>query len=372
MLPSQVMLPFYSIGSALIIDRLLDGTKSRRVFALAWLVAAPVWGFAIMFSHPRSVMQRDEVAKVNAYLAQDDHNDFLLSNLGSIGHIQAAFDRHYWATPAPRKASNAYLDLWSTFEVTGSDYAHAVIFTDVDSRFIDKSLWGFAMPKRQWSVTGWPYFVRAKTNRMINEYDKNVQTALRTLNATRLQHFSNFDLYRMDKATLVEAVSHDVPAVTHIDFGSLTASRNELLGWGAPHLIDPEQIAASPIAGYDTCVGEGEPGRSNRCKTVLTKLGLEVKDTITAPRGQLLVIPPATKDFERACDLRIRIRLARPTALSLTMNSFTAQAPLGRDATFVVPASAVEPGVNLVTLENLLPLLGSAEVMVLDLEPACR
>src|SRR5262245_23325662 len=42
MLASQVMTPFYAIGSALILVKLLDGPRARW-FAYGWLVAAPAW-----------------------------------------------------------------------------------------------------------------------------------------------------------------------------------------------------------------------------------------------------------------------------------------------------------------------------------------
>ena len=48
----------------------------RRV-AMVWLVAAPLWSFYFMFTHPRSWLDRDDVKKTNAYLAANDHNDFL-------------------------------------------------------------------------------------------------------------------------------------------------------------------------------------------------------------------------------------------------------------------------------------------------------
>ena len=96
MLASQVLLPFYAVGSAAIVDRMLDGPRLRRQLAVAWLVAAPLWSFYFMFTHPRSVLARSDVAWTNVYLAGHDHNDFVLSNMMSDGHIQAAFGRHSW------------------------------------------------------------------------------------------------------------------------------------------------------------------------------------------------------------------------------------------------------------------------------------
>ena len=98
MVATHVLLPFYAIGSALVLGRLLDGDHRVRGLAIAWLVAAPLWSFYFMFSHPRSLLDRDDVAKTSTYLAAHDHNDFVLSNLLSERPIQLAFQRHLWPT----------------------------------------------------------------------------------------------------------------------------------------------------------------------------------------------------------------------------------------------------------------------------------
>jgi hypothetical protein len=203
---------------------------------------------------------------------------------------------------------------------------------------------------------------------MIGEVDKAVQRALVALEAKRIMRLGNFDLYRLDRATALAIAARRVPETLHIDFGSLTAARHELYGWGPPHLVDPPGVGASAIDGYSTCTApERDPERANRCKTVLTSMGLEVKDARRVPRAKLLIRIP------QSCDLGVRVELARPTQISLEMNGFTArQTLMSRTASFTVPASAVRPGVNEITLENLLPLLGAAQVQSLDVAPACR
>jgi len=363
-LPSQVLLPFYTVSAALVLDRMLDGTSVRRGLAVAWLVFAPAWGFYFMVTHPRSLLDRGDVAKVNAYFATADKNDFMMSNLISIGHIQAAFERHYWTIPAPRDTSTANAELLSAFEITGTDYVHAAIFTTRDSRFIDKSLWGMAMPRRQWSVTGWPFLFPGKAYRVIGEVDARVKKSLAALEAQRVLRLTNFDLYRLDRATALAIAARNVPAepTTHIDFSNVASVKHELLGWAPAKVIDG--IGAAEITGYQTCIAPThDPERANACKTLLTNDGTDVKHMAHIARAKLLV------RVEKACDLGVTVTLVRPARLSLSMNSFTAMHVIpDRTHTFEVPA--VSPGIAEITLENLVPLLATAAVQSIAL--ACR
>jgi hypothetical protein len=133
-------------------------------------------------------------------------------------------------------------------------------------------------------------------------------------------------------------------------------------------VLEPEGVAVSTISGYDTCGAPApDPSRANACKTVLTSLGLEVKGARTVPRAQLLV------RVERACELHVRIVLGRTSLVGFSMNEFSARQEIpGREATFVVPASAVRAGINTITIEHRFGMMGSTEVASLDLEPACR
>src|SRR6185436_9369314 len=97
-------------------------------------------------------------------------------------------------------------------------YVHEVIFTDPKSRFIDRSLWLLAMPRRLWSITGAPHMHRAKTNGIIADYDRRVLKNLKVLHATKVLQLSNYAIYRVDRATTMEILANAVPTATRIDF----------------------------------------------------------------------------------------------------------------------------------------------------------
>ena len=366
MLASQVLLPFYAIGSALVLDKLLEGSLLLRRFAIAWLVAAPLWSFGIMFTHPRSVLAREDVANTNAYLAANDHNDFLLSNLMSDGHIQASFERHSWGAPDAKDTSTAALDFLAIFERTGTDQLHEVVFSDPDSRFIDKALWPLAAARGLWSVTGWPHLFRRKASSVIAEYDRRVLANLDAVHATKVLELGNYAVYRIDRSSILALLAERALNISHLEFGALVSERNELLGWSAPMLLAPEDVPVSSIERFERCpLPRSAPG--NACKTVLTKLGVEVKHAETAQLGQLML------RIDQVCDLKLTFRFASTTYARFTLGGFTAAMAPGRVATFVVPAASVRRGGNLLEVENLIPRdFGTAiYVATLDVAPLC-
>lgn len=368
MLASQVLLPFYAIGSAIIIERWLDGTLLLRKIAIGWLAIAPLWSFYFMFTHPRSVMDRDDVAKVNAYMASNDRNDFMMSNVMSDGHIQASFQRHYWAALDAKDTSDAGRQILRVLDLTGTDHLHAAIFTTPESRFIDKSLWPLAMPRRLWAITGWPHLYRAKTNGVIREYDRRVLKNLATVGAKQVLKLSNFEVYRMDRAALMGLMAKPVPVVEKIDFGSLSSERHKLLGWGVPYVDELTGIGVSSLDGYWICSLAAKTAGGNACKTVLTKLGLELRNEVQAPKAQLMI------RVERPCDVRLTFTFSAPTLIAVSVAGFTQrqEAP-ALQATFVVPEQSVRAGVNVVTIENRLAMMGtSTNVASLAIAPACR
>ncbi len=349
MLASQVLLPFYAIGSALVVDRMLAGRALLRRLAVGWLVAAPLWSFYFMFTHPRAVIERDDVAKTNAYLAQHDRNDFVMSNVLSDGHIQASFERHYWAALDADDTSVAGLQMMRIYELTGTDYVHEIIFRGPDSRFIDKSLWPLAMRRRLWSVTGWPFLYRAKTNAVIRKYDQYVMENLEAVRATKVLDLSNYAVYRVDRQTVLDLMAAKIPVVTQIDFGSLTSRRHVLMGWSWPHVLPKVDTPVTSIGGFYRCPMPPTPERSNACKTILTKFGLKLKEEQHTPTGQVYV------RVERSCELQIKVTLGREGEFELAMNGFTARPPKGLTATVTVPAHAVKAGMNIVELTNRSP-----------------
>jgi hypothetical protein len=354
-----VLLPFYAIGSALILDRLLGGAKLHRQLAFAWLVAAPLWSFYFMFTHPRSVLDRNDVAKTNAYLAANDHNDFVMSNVMSDGHIQTAFQRHSWPALDANDPSGAPREVMHLFEISGADYVHCIIITDTNSRFIDKALWPLAMPRGQWGITGWPYLYRRKATSIIAEYDRRVLNNLKAVKATKVLQLKNYAVYRVDRADVVAMLVDAVPAVRHIDFSSVTAAQHELFGWTGPQMVEGGKFAST--------IWEMELCPHKRCKTTLTDLGVTMPELETRAMGQLMI------RVDPACDLALTFRFAKPSHARLSTNGFTVGPIIGDTMTFTVPAKHLIRGVNIVEVENMLPraLATPLYVSSLDLAPVC-
>ncbi|HWU87332.1 MAG TPA: glycosyltransferase family 39 protein [Kofleriaceae bacterium] len=375
MLPSAVLLPFYAIGSAWLIARLLRGRRLARGAATAWLIAAPAWTFWILGHHEREVLDRADVTRVNGYLAAHDHNDYLPTNVMSDGIVQAFFDRHAWPAPDAERLPESHFLMLSTFERTGTTSAHLAIFTTPQSRFIDKSLWPLAAGRRQWSVTGWPHLFPAKTHRLIDEADQRVMANLDALGAVRVMQLTNFDLYRIDRSTLLDRVFARVPVTRSIDLGSLSADRHKLLGWGDPEWMKDRQISVSRIYGHAVCTNA--PARP--CKTVLTKDNMLVKDTRDMPRAQLMI------RALRSCDTAIEIKSETDSTLALSINGFeTRQRAPSRGFSVVVPKASITAGVNVITLEDLgpfgrsltlettAPRLMAVAISQVEIEPRCE
>lgn len=358
MLAAQVLLPFYAIGSALLIERLLDGGVLPRRLAAAWLVIAPLWGFYFMATHPRAVLARDDVARTNAYLAVNDHNDFVLSNLMSDGHIQVSFQRHSLWSPTSAEPSEAAQDFLGIFEATGTDSVHEIVFTGPDSRFIDKSLWPLAMPRKLWAVTGAPFLHRAKANAVIAEADRKVLKNLAAVRAQKVLQLANYAVYRIDRATVLAILGAKVPADRHIDFGSVTSGNHTGLGWRNPMLLE-DGTAVTEIRGYSRCP-------QARCKTVLTKLGVTIPDLRAAAAGQVLI------RVDEPCTLEVRVAFAGTTWARFAMNGFASEPLAGNPIRFTVPAEHVQRGLNVIDVENMLPLATGNRLRLTTLDFACR
>jgi len=359
MLASQVLLPFYAIGSAVVIDRMLDGRELLRRLAVAWLIAAPLWSFYVLLTHPRAALDRDDVARTNDYLAASDPNDFVMSNLMSDGHIQAAFHRHSWPAPDDKDPSRAAQEMMRIFQLTGADHVHQIVFTDPDSRFIDKALWPLAAPRSLWGLTGWPHMYRAKANSVIAEYDRRVVSNLKAVRATKVLQLKKFAVYRIDRAATMALIASQVPMVGRVDFASVNAARHELSGWTAPN----------PLAGgaYASAIWEIERCPLARCRTTMTKFGLKVPDAQTRPMGQLIV------RADPACDLRFAFRFARPSHARFSVNGFAVAPMIDTTMAFTVPRAHLAGGIAMVEIENMMPLVLGVPLLVssLDLTPVC-
>jgi hypothetical protein len=347
MMPVMVLLPFYAVGSAWVIARLLRGARLARGLGVAWLVATALWTFWVLGRHERAFLERADVAKVMAYLEANDHNDYLPTNANADGFVQAFFDRHLWPAPDAHRLSESHFLMLSTFEQTGTASAHLAIFTTPESRFIDKTLWPLASRKRQWSVTGWPHLVRKKTLRMIEEADRHVMANLDALGATRIMQLSNFELYRIDRATMLERVLARVPAARSIDLGGPAAEQHKLLGWGDPEWMEERQAGVSRIYGHLVCAH----APAGRCRTLMTKEGTQIADTRLAPRAQLML------RLERSCDAALRLRYETPGMLALSAGSFELrQREPASELAVVIPKASIAAGVTVVTLEDLGPM----------------
>ena len=371
-LGAQPLLPFYAIATARLIDGLLAGGRLRRAFAVAWLVAAPAWSVYLVVKHPRSVLDRGDVAKVNEYLAANDRNDFVMSNLLADRTIQVAFDRHTWSAPEEIEMPLAYLKMLDVFEATGTDYVHAVIFTTPESRISETSLWKLGVRRKLWSVTGWPDLQRKKTDQIIAEYDKKVRKNLELVDAKRVLQLANFDVYRIDRASVIALAGKSVPLVSRIDFGRVGSTVHELMGWGNAWLTE-DGIGVTSVDGFAPCPNpitpppKGEPG-SNACETIMRPSGIEVPDVGRADRAQLMI------RVERACDLRLSFDLAAPSLLAMSINEYsTTQCTPAARLSVVVPERSVRAGINVITLENLRSGTKDwkADVASLTIEPLC-
>lgn len=371
-LRAQLVLPLYAIGTGLLVARLFESGRLRRALGVAWCVTAPVWGIWLMVSHPREVLDRDDVARTNEYLAKSDRNGFVFSNLLADGPLVAAFDRHGWSEQlTDLDVENAHLRMLEVFEVAGTDYAHAIIFMTPGSRFVERSI-AQAMGRRMASADGWPYLVRGKVNRLIETYDERVMRTLKAVGATRVLHLSNFDVYRIDRATALDTSLRSLPVVQRIDFESPRAARHELLGWGEPVPPMESHGATSSIAGYATCRNP-LAGGPNRCPVVDTAQGLDFLDVGGVSRADLVV------RIESPCDQQLTITLDAPARVDVAINGTTVltcgHAAWGSSsATVRVSQRDLRRGLNIISLDDVQvePKTFRPQVKSVVIEPICE
>jgi len=310
-------LPFYAIGSALAIARLLTAGGLRRALGLAWAAAAPVWAFVLVLASPRTVLDRDDVDRARAYLAGADGNDLVITNLVADGVIEVAFDRR--AVPAVEPGEDAHdvplARRWvlGLFESAGTDYLHAVIVHSP------------ATPSR------------------------DALDRLAAVGAQPVLQLRDFDVYRVDRAAVLAVASRAVPVVRRIDFASAAGDPHKLLGWSDPELND-DGLGVSRIVGYNACANPIPPPRAaaparNACETERTPKGLRSVDERYVDRAQLMI------RVDRPCDLRLTLTLASAPQLGVAINGFTAsQCAAEPRAEFLVPARFVHAGINVLTI----------------------
>lgn len=371
MLAAEPLLPLFSLGSAILIARLLDGRKLGRALGIAWMILAPVWAVFILVRTPHATLARDDVAKAAAYLGANDRNDFVISNLLASGPIEAAFARHTWPARDTESLVDVYRDMLDVFEATGTDYIHAVIFTDPASRSVDRSLAQLTVNRRLAAVVGWPSFVPGKTKAVIRDYDKRVLASLKAVRAKVVLHLESFDVYRVDRGSVIEAAGAHVVPVSRIDFGSYSSVDHTLLGWGVPWLM-PEGVAVTSVDGFAPCANpiKGDPAglpASNACETAMNAKGLRALDDDHVDRAQLII------RVERACDLKLTFAFGSPALVAVSMNDYTtSQCAPGTEMSLLVPQRSVRAGTNVITVEKLFqPKDSRADLSSLSVEPQC-
>jgi hypothetical protein len=272
----------------------------------------------------------------------------------------------------PGFAAAARARVLEVFELARTDYVHAVIFTRPDSRLNDRALWRLSVRRQVWAMTGWPQLYRRKANRIIGEYDRNVLGILAAVDAKQVLHLRGFDVYRIERAAVLDAIGRSIPVVPAIDLGSIGARKHKLLGWADPELTKDEGIAIAGLIGHAACSEPAAPPRpgepaGNACKTVPTRLGLVVRDEGWRYRAQLVI------RVERACDLRLTLGLASPGLVRMSINDFTADpCDPAKQMTVLVPQRSVRAGVNVITLEKRFDTPDAkADVSSLAIEPVC-
>lgn len=309
-LASQVALPFVTVATAMLALELWRRAPLGRIAAVALVAVPPLWSAALLHAHPRSFLEARDVARVNAYLRAHDRNDFLVSNLLADGPIQACFGRHYWPADASDNRAITYVHSLGLLAVTGRDHYHALIFKQPSSRMIDKSLWPLAAPRRQWSVTGWPFLWRAKSERMIRGFDRLVVGDLEEVGGRVVSSSPEVDLYEVTRARVEERARARVGDATLVDLGSYSALRHLWLGWGEHRWLADELLGTRDIVGYAACPSPGDPV----CRSVLTKTGVVFRGQARRPRAELMMKAAG------GCDVDVIVTLGRPAALAVRLD----------------------------------------------------
>jgi hypothetical protein len=387
MLRAVSVLPFFAAGTAIALERMIAAERARRSLGVAWMVLATLWGPVVALRHTRAVLGRDDTTTVRDYLAHNDGNDFVVSNLLDDGVIRAAFDRQSWSVIAENDnatANPARMNLLQAFAAAGTDHIHAVVFTQPASRMIDRSLGQLAKYRGLGPTIMWPEVHASRAESVVRAYDAKLRELLEVTGARRVLHFADFDVFRIDRATLLERMGQSVPMQRELHMNSPAAGRFKLLGWRGPGISEVHRVGVSAIAGYPVCANPvrplrpGEPAQS-ACETTTSQSELRVRDVRGVDAAQLMV------RMNRACDLRIRAEVEPVTwrfladwtapVLALSAGDFAAsQCAESGEVSFVVPQAFVHEGINVLSFatRSLGPFSPRADIKSLVIEPACE
>ena len=380
------VLPFFAIGSAVVIAPMLQADRLRRALGIAWIVIATAWSVGIMARYPRAVLDRDDVAATRAYLAKSDGNDFVISNLLSDGVVQAALDRQSWSAIDDNDANTPERDrlrVLGVFAAAGTAQVHAIVFTRPASRLADRSLGQLARVRGLGATTAWPYLHTSRADARIEAYDAKLRRLLDATGAVRVLHFDTFDVFRIDRQAVLDQAGRSLPVTHRLELNRPASNRNKLLGWQGPRLSDTRKVGVSSVAGYWACADPlvdaraGEPATS-ACETVTSQAELRVPDARAVSAAQLMI------RVEHACDLRVSIEVEPVTlglladltspVLGISIGGFTAsQCASSGKVSFVVPQRFVRDGVNLATFttRSLDVLTPRADLRSIEVEPMC-
>lgn len=337
-LASQVLMPVFAVGLGYLVDLALQ-REARWGPAFGVVLALAVVGHQgfQLARFPWSYLPRADARSVRDFLKQQKKGDFVLSNIANVGVVQYYFETHLVPPaemPDPEGAAPYYQDL---FQKSGVERIYHVHFTDPRSRFIDKCIWPLFAYKSGWSALGDPFGHRDEVLETIEASDARVLRALERVHAKKVFSAPGMDVYEIDRAHLDPIGEPPAETTRRIDFGLPSFRLFKIDGFYAPQTTE----RGAPFAfgnGHEDCIP------AERCRTVLTKTGLEFRGTKTSPEGRFRARLPAKCGYE--AKLRY-FRILPEQRLSVVVNGTKVfEAPDSpdleeRDVVFRIPKEAL-------------------------------
>jgi len=223
------------------------------------------------------------------------------------------------------------------------------------------------------------YDVRWRTNEhaLLDQLATDGTCSPTQVGVDRVEHFDRFDVYRIERATVLEVAARRLPVAAAIDFFNVGSNRFKLRGWGSP--VKPaagEHAPLGSIAGYGRCanpiLSSAKPPPS-RCTVVSMPAGLQTLDVVGRARAELMV------RIERACDQQLTITFAAPAKVDVTFNDVAllscGDPQWGTTSVSVrVPQRAVRADYNIISLDDAQsePRKVRPELRSIVIEPICE
>ncbi len=270
LLAAQVLLPAYAVGFASAAAALLRRGLVGRVVATVGVAAIVLYQGYTLFSFRRSYLPDADARSVRQYLTEHDDADFVFSNVMADGHVQAYFGRHFVPVAESKYPVSCQDFYYQVLNHTSGDTYHAVMFTEPESRFIDKSLWVLLAPEGRWRTFGDPIHHPVEAYGVISDYDDRSLACLEHVNAKQVAHFGQMVVYEIHRADVIR-VDHMVTQGTlRVDYGDVSSEPYKIRAF-SERLKTPAGNGFAWARGYGGCdVGSG-------CRTVLTKRGPEFR-----------------------------------------------------------------------------------------------